>query len=1153
MTAGDSQTKALAEAFDTQASDTNTEPNVSQNTGEAQETLESGGFPNTGEVAQFQIGQLACEDGAPSETGSISSLEHDLEENISVSPHFQNVVEIEKDGDNVSSKATQVSPVLCPFCMQIINTSDTVTFLTQKGVEGIMLAAKKRKDTGFICSSGQKVHKGCRQRYIMPRLVDAAAKKRTERERSESPSLRSKKPTFDFQKNCLFCTLSATKNEKDLISCQTLEVKESLIKKCDERGDQWAEEVRGRLSSIHDLHAADALYHRQCASNFRTNKNVPAKYTAGEQASKKVKVGRPQEKDVQEAFTAVVDYLLENDDEQITVQDLVDYMESQLECDPSKAYSSVWMKKRLQDKFGEEIIFTEINGKANVATFRTRAKKILHEFYRSNTQGKDEEEEKKLLLTAAAKLIKEDIKAVETDCAHYPDMSSSDLDERLDFIPWSLQLLLSILMNSKNYGIKQAFIGQAIMQATRPKVILAPMQIQLGVQLHHTFRSKYLLEELHTLGATASYAEVQKFERNAAVFNEQSEQEYGTPFIQYAGDNIDHQLRTINGEGTIHIMGMFGAVTPWLKQTCKIPRKKVSNQEIIAAGYVQVYPCRKESKGVAKISFKKLPLNGYVDPTPFLDTIWKTSILFGKARPSWAGTMQFLHNGEHPGKASMMFLPMIDMDPNNADCINSTLYYICNHASKYQSCPIVTFDQPLYQKAVMIINNEPDESILKNVVVKMGGLHTIMSYLGSIGYIMSNSGLEEALETVYAKNSIQHMMSGKIIYRAIRGHFLVDAVLNGILLSRELGHPLDSLMEGGGLDDEDPSHSLYTDLHLIYQKMMETQDMKELEQSELPDKIQKMIEAQKNSLQDSRTAKLWISYMQMIDILKRYLKAERLGDWNLHLQATADMLPYFAASGHNNYLKSSYIYLQQMYELPNSHPSVHHNFSKGLFVVRRSNRQWAGIPMDQIIEQCLMQNLKTSGGLTHGGGFSEIERHVWTLSMPTCVALHQSMQKLTSTNQRNREQNQEMGPSRISRDWKDTKDIATFFDGRDPFAYGPVLCNIANGVNAHPAVNVENAKILGDDIVQKMVGHEVTSFSFKRKDQAITLASKGSLKVDGESIQVDTQLLFQRLVLAAKTNLENALEYELCTVPKALFEAPELLHEAQKSTLADAI
>ena len=61
------------------------------------------------------------------------------------------------------------------------------------------------------------------------------------------------------------------------------------------------------------------------------------------------------------------------------------------------------------------------------------------------------------------------------------------------------------------------------------------------------------------------------------------------------------------------------------------------------------------------------------------------------------------------------------------------------------------------------------------------------------------------------------------------------------------------------------------------------------------------------------------------------------------------------------------------------------------------------------------------------------------------------------------------------------------------------------------------------------------------------------IKVDGESIQVDTQLLFQRLVLAAKTDLEKAFEYELSTIPKSLFEAPELFYEAHKSTLAETI
>ena len=86
-----------------------------------------------------------------------------------------------------------------------------------------------------------------------------------------------------------------------------------------------------------------------------------------------------------------------------------------------------------------------------------------------------------------------------------------------------------------------------------------------------------------------------------------------------------------------------------------------------------------------------------------------------------------------------------------------------------------------------------------------------------------------------------------------------------------------------------------------------------------------------------------------------------------------------------------------------------------------------------------------------------------------------------------------------------------------------------------------------------MVGEKLSNYTFKRKDQAITMATKCAVKVDGESVQVDTQLLFQRLIIAAKTDLESALAYELCTFPKALFETPELLHEAQKSTLADSI
>ena len=112
---------------------------------------------------------------------------------------------------------------------------------------------------------------------------------------------------------------------------------------------------------------------------------------------------------------------------------------------------------------------------------------------------------------------------------------------------------------------------------------------------------------------------------------------------------------------------------------------------------------------------------------------------------------------------------------------------------------------------------------------------------------------------------------------------------------------------------------------------------------------------------------------------------------------------------------------------------------------------------------------------------------------------------------------------------------------------------VANGVHAHPTVNVDSAENIGIDIISKMEGISADNFSFKQKDQAITWACKSSVKVDGELVQVDPQLLFQRLTLAGKSNLEDTMTHELCTFPPALFETRGLLNEPQKASFADAI
>ncbi len=97
----------------------------------------------------------------------------------------------------------------------------------------------------------------------------------------------------------------------------------------------------------------------------------------------------------------------------------------------------------------------------------------------------------------------------------------------------------------------------------------------------------------------------------------------------------------------------------------------------------------------------------------------------------------------------------------------------------------------------------------------------------------------------------------------------------------------------------------------------------------------------------------------MIDLLKLFLKAERSGNWQLHLRAVHEMLPYFSAAGHNLYAKSAYIYLQRMTKLEHQHPDVYRHFQQGLHVVHRTDRFWAGLSPDLVIEQVLMKSVKT--------------------------------------------------------------------------------------------------------------------------------------------------------------------------------------------------
>ena len=67
-----------------------------------------------------------------------------------------------------------------------------------------------------------------------------------------------------------------------------------------------------------------------------------------------------------------------------------------------------------------------------------------------------------------------------------------------------------------------------------------------------------------------------------------------------------------------------------------------------------------------------------------------------------------------------------------------------------------------------------------DIVARLGGFHTLLSYFGAIGKVMKGSGIKKLFNEVCAENTVQHIISSKVVSRALRAHLLAESALISI-------------------------------------------------------------------------------------------------------------------------------------------------------------------------------------------------------------------------------------------------------------------------------------------------------------------------------------------------------------------------------------
>ena len=755
----------------------------------------------------------------------------------------------------------------------------------------------------------------------------------------------------------------------------------------------------------------------------------------------------------------------------------------------------------------------------------------------------------------AASIIRDEIRMKVYDTSEYPDMCDTEAIETA--IPGTLLRLLNGIIKSKSKlenSTKRRCqaIAHSIISACRPRSFISPLLLSIAVYIHRRYGSRELIDILNSLSFSDDYHEIQRL-NTALMQSGVTDYDLGN-CTQFIFDNADFNVNTLTGHDTFHAMGGLACVTPPCDKPKPIIKRSAEVQPLELSGMfgnIDLCQYEKPSETLPSI-FKPLSLmkqeQAYLikglNVSKTLNQLWLSSFslsLQPAQCPFWSGFMQVVHghsSTQQYDKCKKVILPFINHDPNNLSTIYTALSFAQKLIDKYNlGVCAVTFDQPLYAKSREIVQNTPD---LSSLFIRLGGFHQLMSYMGSVGYIMTNSGLDGMWEQVYAPNTVAHMLTGHAYARSLRAHLISAAAVISLLLDQP------GSMEGVNIDN----------LRQIHQDLLSGEktchDIPE-DVLELANAINKVSDEVKNA---SRTGKLWLNYVEYVTIMQLFIHAERSGNWDLHLYCTRQMIPLFHAAGHLAYAKYARLYVQDMESLSErmSNEQFHRFTTMGYFSIRKSNTSWAGNFSDQTIEQELMRLLKSSGGMTHGRGITDSTLSKWVLTLPYHIPVCDSLESFTGVHCSSSEQHKDLRMSSRTRDFKDHSIFLQWLTTHSPFQYTNYdsLVSISTGLVSDSNVNCDEAYNVGLSSACRLDGKEMADVKISRKDKVLTMeGSSNTVTVRGQDAVVNPTLLLMRItcVMKDEEEMKTNLCYELAQQPPALFDKG-YMRKTNKSILA---
>ena len=244
----------------------------------------------------------------------------------------------------------------CCICSESADDNSKLIHVSGKGVQTLLKICNATKANDVrrnIMSNlnGVFVYSECRKIFTDQKRQKQIKRKSDNLVRSKR--VRSDFSAFDWKSCCFYCWEKinvkkvsfehGSKMKKSFYRVETIGMRDAILEKCDERSDQWANDVKANILSCIDLVAVDAIYHFDCATKFRSGR--PKEPVTGS--------GRKEDERKALYFDHTCEWL-ESNMELIRLSEAYDYMLKY--AGNNEAYTARKFKQKLKEKYKERTI-----------------------------------------------------------------------------------------------------------------------------------------------------------------------------------------------------------------------------------------------------------------------------------------------------------------------------------------------------------------------------------------------------------------------------------------------------------------------------------------------------------------------------------------------------------------------------------------------------------------------------------------------------------------------------------------------------------------------------------------------------------------------------------------------------------------------------